>query len=60
MKPYLLIAGYNYYPGRGTSDWIGCFDTNEEAEEKWNLLKLTEEYPYDWWEIVDLRGWMND
>ena len=34
MKPYLLIAGYNYYPGSATSDWIGCFSTEEDAKEK--------------------------
>ncbi len=33
-KPYLLIAGYNYYPAPGTDDWIGCFSTKEDAEEE--------------------------
>lgn len=31
-KPFLLIAGLNYYPQSGTSDWIGCYETREEAE----------------------------
>jgi hypothetical protein len=31
MKTYLLIAGHNYYPGIGTEDWIGCFETYEAA-----------------------------
>jgi hypothetical protein len=30
-RPYLLIAGDHYYPQGGTSDWIGCFSTYEEA-----------------------------
>ncbi len=33
-KPYLLIAGYQYYPAPGTDDWIGCFSTKEDAEEE--------------------------
>jgi hypothetical protein len=33
-KPYLLIAGYQYYPSYGTGDWIGCFSTKEDAEEE--------------------------
>ena len=32
MKRYLLVAGDQYYPERGTGDWIGCFDTYKEAE----------------------------
>lgn len=34
MKYYLLIAGYCYYPELGTGDWIGCFDTHQEAEKQ--------------------------
>jgi hypothetical protein len=59
MNPYLLIAGYNYYPGQGTSDWVGTFETKEEAEEEWEYLKK-QEYPEEWYEIVDLREWMGD
>ena len=33
-KPYLLIAGDNYYPSADTGDWIGCFSTVEEAREQ--------------------------
>lgn len=32
-KPFLLIIGNNYYPGDGTSDWVDCFATREEAEQ---------------------------
>ena len=31
-KPYLLIAGDNYYPSADTGDWVGCFSTYEEAK----------------------------
>jgi hypothetical protein len=33
-KPYLLIAGDQYYPSYGTGDWIACFGTYEEAKEE--------------------------
>ena len=33
-KPFLLIAGQIYYPKDGTSDWKGCFATEEEAQSK--------------------------
>lgn len=31
MKPYLLFAGDNYYPGGGWGDYIGSADSLEEA-----------------------------
>jgi len=31
-KPFLLIAGHNYYPGAGSSDWIGCYENYKQAE----------------------------
>lgn len=30
-KPFLLIAGENCYPEARTGDWIGCFETEEDA-----------------------------
>jgi len=59
MKPYLLIAGDNYYPCSGTLDWVDCYETEEEAEEKWEEITSKTKYMYDWYEIVDLREWMN-
>lgn len=68
MKPFLLIAGDNFYPCSGTGDWIGTFETREEIEKT-----ITKVSPYhncynfqrgdrrfDWYEIVDLRNWIND
>jgi len=60
MKPYLLIAGYQYYPSSGTGDWIACFETYEEAEAKWEKLKDEKYSLYEWHEIVDLREWIGD
>jgi len=33
-KPYLLIAGDQYYPSAYTGDWIACFATYEEAKQE--------------------------
>ena len=61
MKTYLLIAGYNYYPDRGTGDWIACYNTKEEATEVMNAMKnADDDYCADWYEIIDLKKWMCD
>lgn len=52
-KPFLLIAGDQYYPSAGTGDWRGCFKTYKEA-----MSVYLEKYKNsDWYEIVDLRNW---
>ena len=71
-KPFLLIAGYSYYPESGTNDWVKCFPTFEEAdsfvtktvEKTGNIRFATErtsyiinERQFDWYNIVDLREW---
>lgn len=64
MKRYLLMAGANYYPGAGTSDWIECYETQSEAQEKvQEASELNCKYQinncrYDWYEIIDLFEWM--
>ncbi len=67
-KPFLLIAGHNYYPGAGTEDWIGCFSTEESImaiikenhKITYKLYRYTiNECEYDWYEIVDLNKWAN-
>lgn len=69
-KPFLLTASEGYYPGDGTSDWIGCFETREEAEAQVTIIKGDNE-SYDCqfeikggksiydgrYHIVDLRDW---
>jgi hypothetical protein len=62
-KPYLLIAGENFYPSRDTGDWIGCFSTYEEAKAQVEPKKPKGytingwEWGCDWYKIVDLREW---
>ena len=60
MKRYLLIVGYWYYPSAGTEDWIGIYNTYEEALQKQKTLKENLEYKTaDWYSIIDLNNWEN-
>lgn len=43
MKRYLLTAGDGYYPQSGDGDWVGLFDTREEAEA---LITADHEHEY--------------
>lgn len=47
MKKYLLFAGQKYYPLGGMSDYIGDFDTIEQAKQAYTESKE------DWGQIVD-------
>ena len=81
MKYFLLIAGNSYYPQVGTDNWIGCFETFEEANSKASIIehkrvitrgknKGQEEITgksyrigesiFDWFDVVDLRKWMEN
>ena len=73
MKPYLLIAGLQYYPDGADGDWIGCYKTREEAEAmmtytsgKTHLWQVAEHpdygknYDVDWYRIIDLREWISE
>ncbi len=45
MKRYLLFIGHDYYPCGGWDDFVGDFDSAEQA-------KVSIEYG-DWWHIID-------
>lgn len=34
MKWFLLMAGNNYYPGFSTEDWVGAYETYDEAQSQ--------------------------
>jgi hypothetical protein len=68
MKYCLLIAGHQYYPAAGTGDWIDTFRTSADAEKVVQKIDAHSGYSdsyqiygtkYDWYEIVDLRTWIN-
>lgn len=48
MKRFLLFSGATYYPGGGTDDLVGAFDTVDEAKDAWNTL-------HDWASILDTQ-----
>jgi hypothetical protein len=56
-KRYLLFAGFNYYPCGGWDDFIGSFDTQEEATKAGVSRKANiERYAggcADWFQVVD-------
>ena len=53
-KPYLLLAGWDYYPCGGTTDWKECYSTFTEATEAAEQYAVCNDM---WYEIVDLRDW---
>jgi hypothetical protein len=73
-KPFLLIAGYSYYPSSGTGDWIATYETFEDASAAmcmvdservgsgYKMSSDKSDWPttYDWIKIVDLREWTED
>lgn len=81
MKPFLLMAGDNYYPSGGSQDWIGCYETLEEAQAQvsrieenqvvtigkskgqinviWHYEIVGKTGKFDWYEVEDLRSWIN-
>ncbi len=67
-KPFLLMAGDWYYPTAKTGDWIGCY-TKEDIPKVTLIENKSGRYTdvqylingrkYDWYEIVDLRKWVD-
>ena len=49
LKRYLLFQGETYYPDGGWNDFIGSYDSIEEAE---NVL-INKDAKFTWWHIVD-------
>lgn len=70
MKPFLIIAGQDYYPQWETKDWIKTYETLEEAINQIKEIPnrfgyqdeensyLINNHKYDWYKIVDLREWI--
>lgn len=70
-KYFLLIAGSNYYPRSGIGNWLGTYSSLEEAESQVKIVSRDSELDfitagvqingilYDWFEIIDLRYWID-
>jgi len=48
MKRYMLFCGYYYYPGGGWEDFVGCYDTIDDAKTAAHKDRSAE-----WVQIVD-------
>ena len=55
MKRFLLFAGEDYYPWGGWRDFVGSFDTAEEAMAVINQPVHGE--TVEWGHIVDSEQW---
>ena len=51
MKRFLVFSGYDYYPCGGWDDFLGAFDSIEEAR-----AAAAKEAPSNWTQIVDLQS----
>lgn len=56
------MAGYDYYPGHGTEDWNGTYESYDAASAKVKIIDLhkckIDDCEYDWFEIIDLKDWI--
>jgi hypothetical protein len=64
IKQFLAFYGYDYYPGGGMSDFIGSFDSKEEAIksifEKNDKDHPKEEYGEDNWNNMWGHVWCSE
>lgn len=56
MKTYMSFAGSNYYPVGGINDFIGCFETLQEAINKINEYDDSYGRLYDWGHVFCLES----
>lgn len=49
---FALFKGPTYYPGEGWDDFIGFYDSAEEAQAKGE--ELSKRVGMGWWQVVDL------
>ncbi len=59
MKRYLAFYGAVYYPGGGMDDFIGDFDTKEEAIEFIRATNMKEDggdFEYNWANVYDTKN----
>lgn len=49
-KRYILFSGEDYYPLGGWKDFVGVYETIDEA------TKAGESLSNNWWEVVDIQA----
>ena len=59
MKQYLVFYGSVYYPNGGMNDFIGDFDTKEEAIERiqkhHKVVSYSGTWAYSWASVYDTK-----
>lgn len=56
---FLLVVGDDYVRQRGSTDhWWGTYHTYESAENEGLRLISSAYEVYEWYEVVDLSGWV--
>lgn len=53
-KQFVLMGGQKYYACGGFEDFLGSFDTREEAEVAEKAWREAEGHDYIWTQIADL------
>ena len=53
MKRYFLFGGDCYYPGGGASDFIGAFDTLDDAIQGWKNCDVVKNTTEEWAHVAD-------
>lgn len=54
MKTVFLFAGSHYYPSGGMEDFIGSFNSGDEAQKYIDQLKEQGKWRNDWYDILDI------
>lgn len=57
MEPFLLFGGVDYYASGGWADFLGSFDSPEDAAAHASQLKNSDvggfgNEPIDWWHVI--------
>lgn len=54
MKRYLVLAGHSYYPA-AWDDWVGQYDTVDEADDAGKAKADSFQKGYGWYQVFDLE-----
>lgn len=54
VKRYLLFMGVEFYPGFGWEDFVGAYDTIDEARKARAETRKADGFT-QWWHIVDIE-----
>lgn len=53
--PYMLFSGLKFYPDVPSEALIGVFETKEQAENHLKSMLETDDFNWDWAELLNLH-----